>query len=144
MTTPAACSAVVDSVEPPVRTSKERIGGTCAALAGELSLHDCGSLLTGFSLALGNDTGLSHLARATGVKTGVFFGPTTRHFGFYPYGDPPFKVFEEKLLCRPCHAHGGNRCIRLSRRCLHHIEPAAVIDGLEKLLRADNGQHWNG
>ena len=102
-------------------------------LAGELSLYECGCFLTHCSLALGNDTGLSHLARACGVKTGVLFGPTTRHFGFYPYGDPAFRIFEEPLVCRPCHAHGGNICLRMSRRCMRGISYKRVIRELDEL-----------
>jgi heptosyltransferase-2 len=85
-------------------------------------------------LALGNDTGLVHLARACGVKTGVIFGPTARQFGFYPYGEPPFAVFEQNLACRPCHAHGGNVCLRLNRACTRSIGFKQVIRGLEELF----------
>jgi ADP-heptose:LPS heptosyltransferase len=113
---------------------REQIGQGCISLAGRLTLPECGALLSRFSLALGNDTGLTHLARAAGVKAGVLFGPTTRHFGFYPYGDPHYTVFETPLCCRPCHAHGGTICLRLTHRCLHSITPGTVIVGLEALL----------
>lgn len=119
---------------------RDRIGGRCITLAGSLSLHECGSFLTEFSLALGNDTGLTHLARACGVKTGVIFGPTTRHFGFYPYGETEFKIFEEPLVCRPCHAHGGNRCLRISRPCMKRIGVERVIEGLEGLAGMDGNK----
>jgi heptosyltransferase-2 len=113
------------------------IGGGCISLAGRLSLYECGALLTGFSLALGNDTGLAHLSRACGVRTGIFFGPTTRHFGFFPFGSPAFRIFEESLLCRPCHAHGGNRCLRITHDCMRRIAPEVVIRQLEELTEAD-------
>jgi ADP-heptose:LPS heptosyltransferase len=115
---------------------RERIGGRCVSLAGKVSLYEYGCLLSSFSLALGNDTGLSHLARACGVKTGILYGPTTSHFGFYPYGEPSFNVFEEHLFCRPCHAHGGNVCLRFSRPCMTMISDARVIKGLEELASA--------
>jgi len=115
---------------------RENIGGRCVSLAGEVSLYECGCLLSSFALALGNDTGLSHLSRACGVKTGILYGPTTRHFGFYPYGEPAFRIFEEKLFCRPGHAHGGNVCLRLSRRCMKGIDAERVISGLEELAGA--------
>ena len=114
---------------------KELIGARCVSLAGKLDLYETGCLLTGFALALGNDTGLSHLARASGVKTGVLYGPTTHHFGFYPYGQPPFKIFEHPLFCRPCHAHGGDICLRVNRPCLNRIDFHRVINGLEDLAR---------
>jgi ADP-heptose:LPS heptosyltransferase len=112
---------------------RDRIGGRCVSLAGAITLYECGCLLKGCDLALGNDTGLSHLARACGVKAGILFGPTTRHFGFYPYGEPPYRIFEEQLFCRPCHAHGGNLCPRLTRRCMKMIDDARVIAGLVEL-----------
>ncbi|GAG18548.1 unnamed protein product, partial [marine sediment metagenome] len=87
---------------------KNDIGGNCYSFAGSLNLYEIGCLLTQCTLALGNDTGLSHLARACGVKTGVIYGATSYHFGFFPYGDPPYKIFESKQFCRPCHPHGGN------------------------------------
>jgi heptosyltransferase-2 len=115
---------------------ESQIGTRCLSLAGKLSLSECGALLSDFSLALGNDTGLSHLARSCGVRTGIFFGPTTRHFGFFPWGDPAFKVFETPLSCRPCHAHGGNRCLRFTHACMRKIGTEQVITALEGLLEA--------
>lgn len=112
---------------------KRRIGGQCISTAGLLSLHETACLISTCRLALGNDTGLSHLARACGVKTGVIYGPTTSHFGFYPCGDPPYRVFEARQFCRPCHAHGGNICYAGSRPCLKKVRPEIVIKGLEAL-----------
>ncbi|HUI92255.1 MAG TPA: glycosyltransferase family 9 protein [Chitinivibrionales bacterium] len=112
---------------------KRRIGGQCLSTAGALSLYETACLVSICKLALGNDTGLCHLARACGVKTGVIYGPTTAHFGFFPYGDPPFRVFEARHFCRPCHAHGGNICYTGSRRCMTKIRPEMVIKGLEEL-----------
>ena len=109
------------------------IGQRCVSFAGKISLYECGCVLKRCVLALGNDSGLSHLARACGVKTGIVYGPTTRHFGFYPYGSPSFKVFENKLLCRPCHAHGGNICLRFNRACMRNTGVNQVIDGLMQL-----------
>jgi ADP-heptose:LPS heptosyltransferase len=132
--------AIIGGPQDAVRSEelRGRIGGRCVSLSGALSLYECGCLMKGFDLALGGDTGLSHLARACGVKTGLLFGPTTRHFGFFPYGEPPFRVFEERLLCRPCHAHGGSVCVRFSRKraCMKNIPAARVIAGLEELADA--------
>jgi heptosyltransferase-2 len=112
---------------------KGRIGGQCNSAAGRLTLNETACLIARCRLALGNDTGLCHLARACGVKTGVIYGPTTSHFGFYPYGDPPYRVFEARHFCRPCHAHGGNICYTGSRQCMKKIRPETVIKGLEAL-----------
>jgi ADP-heptose:LPS heptosyltransferase len=109
------------------------IGPAACSVAGSMSLAQLGGVLSQCRLALGGDTGLSHLARAVGVKTGILFGPTTRHFGFYPFGLPRFTVFERQLFCRPCHPHGGTRCWRMNRACLAGISVREVVDGLEAL-----------
>jgi heptosyltransferase II len=113
---------------------KSAIGSRCMELAGRLSLYECACVFKRCSLAVGNDTGLSHMARACGIKTGVIFGSTTFHFGFFPFGDPPFKIFQSDCFCRPCHPHGGNVCFLKNRSCLQRIKPDTVIRGLEELL----------
>jgi heptosyltransferase II len=112
---------------------KKAIGQRCSALAGLISLYQGACVLKRCSLALGNDTGLSHLARACGVKTGIIFGPTTFHFGFFPFGSPSFRVFQTEIFCRPCHPHGGNFCFLGSRPCLKRIKPDMIIRGMEEL-----------
>lgn len=123
---------------PDDKTSAERlqndIGGNCISFAGKADLYEAGVLLSHSILALGNDTGLSHLARACSVPTGIIYGATTWHFGFFPYGEPPFKIFQTRHHCRPCHPHGGDICWRMDRRCLKMISPDEVIKGLEQLF----------
>jgi ADP-heptose:LPS heptosyltransferase len=110
-----------------------QIGPGAVSVAGRITLYDCACLLQGCTLALGNDTGLSHLARACGVKTGMVFGATTHHFGFFPTGKPEFRIFEDNIFCRPCHPHGGNFCWRFTRPCLSRIQSQNVIAGLLEL-----------
>lgn len=113
---------------------KNKIGARAFCLAGEFSLSELIEVISLCSLALGGDTGLSHLARACGVKTGMIFGPTVRQFGFFPEGEPAFEVFEASQWCRPCHAHGGNFCFTGKRNCMNKIVPSEVIFKLEELL----------
>jgi heptosyltransferase-2 len=113
------------------------IGQGCTSLTGALRLHENGYILKHCALALGNDSGLSHVARACGVKTGIIYGATTRHFGFFPEASPAYAIFEARKFCRPCHAHGGNICLRLSRPCLKDVTVRQVIEGLEELINRD-------
>jgi ADP-heptose:LPS heptosyltransferase len=106
-------------------------GALCAA--GKLRLAETAALLTQCELALGNDTGLSHCARACGTRTAIVFGATARQWGFFPWGQPLFRVFQQSLRCRPCHLHGGNRCRRGDRACLQAISAAEVIEGMREL-----------
>jgi heptosyltransferase-2 len=110
------------------------LGTHCVVCAGQLQLHETAYALSCCRLALGNDTGLSHLARARGVPTAMVFGSTTAHWGFFPYGEPPYTIFERSLWCRPCHLHGGNVCLRVDRPCLRSITSESVIRGLEDML----------
>jgi heptosyltransferase-2 len=112
---------------------KKGIGPRCSALAGRISLYQSACVLKRCSLALGNDTGLSHLARACGVKTGIVYGSTTFHFGFFPFSSPSYRVFQTEIFCRPCHPHGGNFCLLSARLCLKRIKPDVIIRGLEEL-----------
>lgn len=122
---------------PADRTEADRLqrslGDACVSIAGRVPLDQSAAVLAGARLAIGNDTGLTHLARAVGVKTVAIFGSTTWHFGFYPFGPPPFRVLETSLNCRPCHAHGGNWCYRMRRPCLTTILPEQAIQALEAL-----------
>lgn len=112
---------------------ERQIGYRCISLAGRLDLFECGSVVRQCNLALGCDTGLSHLARACQVKCGFIFGPTTRHFGFQPENDKDCRVFEVPRICRPCHPHGGNVCLRIDHGCMRSITPDMVISGLLEL-----------
>ncbi len=116
---------------------KRDIGVNSCSLAGEVSLYETGIFFKQCRLALGIDTGLSHLARSCGVKTGIIYGSTTWHFGFFPFGKPAFRIFQAKIFCRPCHPHGGNICWRISRQCLKKISVEQVIKGMEELLIYD-------
>jgi heptosyltransferase-2 len=118
-----------------VKEAEELAGqiGSNAAVSAR-TLYETGCLLGACDLALGVDTGLSHLARACNVRTGIVYGPTTRHFGFYPHGLPEYRIFEGQAFCRPCHPHGGDICLRMDRLCMKSVAAKSVISGLEELF----------
>lgn len=114
----------------------QRVGAPlCYSIAGQTSVAESVASVGLCSLALGGDSGLSHMARACGVPTGMIFGATSRHLGFYPVGQPLGRIFETPLWCRPCHAHGGNICFRGGRPCLARISVEAVVKGLLEISR---------
>ncbi|OGD75555.1 MAG: hypothetical protein A2Y64_05395 [Candidatus Coatesbacteria bacterium RBG_13_66_14] len=134
----------------------ERFGGTCLLFGGPDDAGLCGSiaaeigpgaetfaddreliekaaLLKHCAVAVGNDTGLTHLATAVGTPTVALFGPTTRQLGYYPRGGQ-VRVLERILECRPCTKNGLERCPR--RRdlaCLAEITVGEVLDACSKL-----------
>ena len=114
---------------------QKKIGESCYSLTGKITLYNAGLILKQCRLALGNDTGLVHLARSCNVRTGIIYGSTTSHFGFFPYGKPPYRVFQSNEFCRPCHPHGGNICYRITCPCLKNISLTSVISELKDLLK---------
>ena len=98
-------------------------------------LVDLAALLAGCDLAIGNDSGLAHVAAAAGTPAVVLFGPTVPALGFRPAG--PHRVLERADLgCRPCAVHGGPRCPRGDHACLVGIAPEEVRSAADDLLAA--------
>jgi ADP-heptose:LPS heptosyltransferase len=71
--------ALVQAVQDTLRTPSR-------AFVGELSFGEIAALAQGARLYVGNDTGLTHLAAAAGVKTVMILGPSdpTRYAPFVP------------------------------------------------------------
>ncbi|MBC8426094.1 glycosyltransferase family 9 protein [bacterium] len=95
-------------------------------VAGELAR--CRALVT-------NDSGLLHLAEATGTPVVALFGPTVRAFGYFPLL-PRSRVLERSLDCRPCSRTGSRPCHRGDLACLEGIETATVHEAVLALLDA--------
>lgn len=80
------------------------------------------------------DSGLMHVASATGTPVIALFGPTVREWGFFP--QKPSVVLEDaSLTCRPCSLHGKEECI-YQHECMRHIEPEVVLSRVLELLHA--------
>ncbi len=82
------------------------------------------------ALALGGDSGLSHLCAAAGIPTAVIFGPTASRDGFW--GDRCLAL-EEELPCRPCSRYGRQRCPIGDHLCMTQLSTERVAQALEKL-----------
>ena len=88
-------------------------------LSGKLSILEVAALLERSALYIGNDSGLMHLASATGTKTVAIFGPTDpRRTG--PYNGQA-RVATLNLYCSPCFKRNCASC-----RCLKELSPEAV------------------
>ncbi len=94
-------------------------------VAGELAA--CRALAT-------NDSGLLHLAEATGTPVLAFFGPTVRAFGYFPRLLRS-RVLERELECRPCSRNGKRPCHRGDLACLAGLAPASAATLLRDVGR---------
>ena len=89
-------------------------------------LAECTALVT-------NDSGLLHLAEATGTPVLAFFGPTVRQFGYFPCL-PSSEVLEVDLNCRPCSRNGKRPCHRGDLACLQEIAPEMAAPFLDRMF----------
>ena len=122
-------------------------------LAGQLSLAQLTMLIEKAALFLGPDTGITHLAAATGVRTVALYGPTDpEKWAPWPSGYmenvSPFaskgRVQQNNNVCVvqgvsekacvPCQLEGCNRNRQSNSECLDNLTGEAVIEILHQLL----------
>ncbi len=102
-------------------------------LIGQTPLPDLAAYLDCCRVVVSNDTGPMHIAAALGKPIVVLYGPTTPELGFYPYG-VPWEAASVSLPCRPCHAHGPQRCPVSHWRCMLDLSVERVAEGVHRLL----------
>jgi hypothetical protein len=94
------------------------------SLAGRLTLRETASVLASAGAVVANDSGLGHLAGATGVPTLLLFGPTSdRVLGPFP---PNVSVLRAGLPCEPCWTTARLRACRARVDCLRSLGVAHV------------------
>ena len=101
--------------------------------AGQLTLLQSAALAARCSVFVSNDTGMGHVAAAMNVPVAAVFGPTVPAFGFVPYGQG-HQVVETAMDCRPCSAHGGDRCPIGTHDCMRGIAVERVIEAVSVQL----------
>jgi ADP-heptose:LPS heptosyltransferase len=90
------------------------------------------ALLARCSLYTGNDSGLTHLAAALGVRTLAIFGPTNP-VEWRPRG-ANVNVLSLNAACSPCDPGAMKVCPH--RMCLNDLSPQEVITSLQKMSRS--------
>jgi ADP-heptose:LPS heptosyltransferase len=98
-------------------------------VASDLTLAQAAALLAQSDLYLGNDSGITHLAVAVGVRTVALFGPSDL-YKWAPRG-ARITMIRRHVECAPCIIPVMKSCPH--RKCLTQLYPADVIRELEKL-----------
>jgi len=80
-------------------------------------------------VVVGNDTGLTHLAAAAGLRAVVVFGGTSSRDGYWK-GD--LRAMEADLPCRPCARFGAAVCPIGDHLCMDRVHAADVIEALPR------------
>lgn len=119
------------------RVVAEAIASACRVpvldLIGQTSLQDLPAYLERCTVVVSNDTGPMHIAAAVGKPIVALFGPTTPALGFAPYG-VAWEEVSVSLACRPCHAHGPQRCPLGHWRCMLDMSVEQVAASVQRLL----------
>ncbi|MGH7617104.1 MAG: glycosyltransferase family 9 protein [Gemmatimonadaceae bacterium] len=100
--------------------------GEAIDATGRLSLLASAELIGRASVLITNDSAPLHLASAMNTPTIAVFGPTVPALGFGPLADASSVAGNAALACRPCHAHGPQRCPLQHWRCMLETTAASV------------------
>jgi heptosyltransferase-3 len=118
--------------------------------AGNLSLAELTTLISKASFFVGPDTGITHLAAATGTPTLALFGPTDpKKWAPWPYGyaniQPPFtskgsqKIGNVYLVqgktienCIPCQREGCDNHRNSQSRCLDNLNSNTLYNLIQE------------
>jgi len=111
------------------RQISERIGGSCTNLAGRLSLKESGALISLSKFVVSNDSAAFHMARSTGQKVFVIFGPTDP--GMFTYDDKAVLIYAG-TPCSPCSLHGDRVCPQGHFDCMHLLTPEIVYRAIQR------------
>jgi heptosyltransferase-3 len=119
-------------------------------LAGKLSLAQLAPVIAKAKLFIGVDTGITHLAAATGVATIALFGPSDPvKWAPWPINyhsdKPPFVthgsqhvnnvyLIQGQKNCAPCYFEGCERHQQSYSACLDELKPTQVIEVLAELI----------
>jgi heptosyltransferase-2 len=79
-------------------------------LAGRLSLLESAGVIKHSRGIVTNDSGLMHMAAATGKPIIAIFGSTTQELGFFPFRADATIIENKEIWCRPCTHIGRGYC----------------------------------
>ena len=110
---------------------------------GRLSLLGSAALLRRANVLVTNDSAPLHLASAMNTPTVALFGPTVPAFGFGSLAAHQAIVEQTALACRPCGAHGPQRCPLGHWKCMRDTTPELVVAGVRDVVFEQQRQTAN-
>jgi len=102
-------------------------------LAGKTDLLQLAAILKGAAYAVGNDSGVGHLAAAVGTPVVTIFGPTATEHGFTPWSIAREVAELDALECRPCSRHGSTNCPLGHHDCMKRLGADEVYAAVNRL-----------
>jgi heptosyltransferase-1 len=116
--------------EEPLAQEVVRESAGSALLSPRTSITDLLALIRDAALMISGDTGPTHVAAALGTPIVGIYGPT-RPSRNGPWAEGDITISRDAV----CHCHHLRRCTQ-ARMCLLDIEPAEVLDAIERRLAA--------
>ena len=107
------------------------VAGGCD-FTNQTNLRQTCALLSHASMLITADSGPMHLACAVNTPVLALFGPTTRHWGFFPSGAND-RVLEAQTLGRPYSLHGQSK--NKGQNCMKTISCATVLAEVKSMLK---------
>lgn len=102
-----------------------------------LSLPEVTALASRARLFVGNDSGIAHIAAATGAPCIVIFG-SSNVLHWRPWTTQPSEVVCEEMPCQPCH---GYFCAKFEKpECIWRVPVARVVGAIDRILKSGPGQ----
>jgi heptosyltransferase-3 len=100
-------------------------------LALDLSLPEVTALAARSQLFVGNDSGIAHIAAATGTPSVVIFG-SSNIAHWRPWNRAAAEVVFEEMPCQPCH---GYFCEEFPQpECILRVSVTRVVAAIERVL----------
>ncbi len=97
----------------------------------DLSLPEVTALASGARLFVGNDSGIAHIAAATGAPCVVIFG-SSNVVHWRPWTMNPNEVVREEMPCQPCH---GYFCAAFEKpECILRVPLERVVGAIDRIL----------
>ncbi|MEQ1527739.1 MAG: putative lipopolysaccharide heptosyltransferase III [Methylococcales bacterium] len=129
-----------------------QLPNSVVSLAGQVSLAELAYIISKAQLFIGPDTGVTHLAAATGIPVIALFGPTNPvKWAPWPIGYAQDQNPFEKVGCRqvsnitflqgqapcvPCHLEGCENHRLSHSACLDNLAPEQVQSAILQILSA--------
>ena len=97
-----------------------------------LTLPEITALTARSRLFVGNDSGIAHIAAATGTPSVVIFG-SSNVTHWRPWATQPNEIVREELPCQPCH---GYFCAEFEKpECIIRVPVERVTGAIDRVLR---------